>query len=88
MSLTTVLREDVTAGSRLRFSGMGGGPSGLAEGSTSSFAILGPLDFLALELLFSSRPPSIQDRTRSASFLASLSPLGGMKGSAVWVMEA
>ena len=39
-------------------------------------AIFGPLRFLALELLFSSRPPSIQARIRSASFLASLSPFG------------
>ena len=44
--------------------------------------------FLAFELLFSRRPPSIQARMRSASFLAILSPLGGMNGSAVWVTRA
>src|SRR3970040_1390764 len=72
------------AGWRESFSGMGGGPSGLAAPTDMARLIAGCFLILATDPSVSSAPPAIQALITSNLAAGSLSWLGGILGSSAW----
>ena len=83
--MTAPGRTVLTTGCRHKPSGMMAGPSGLAEPAERLRFMAGFLAALAVEPAFSSAPPRIQARMICSLASGSLSWLGGILGSSVWL---